>query len=322
MATTLDSLTPQGKTSKKNGMGIFTSPVTMNNVLKNNLENPISLKDTEQYAKQNEIVNDELQTNSDGESFYGMNGKFIGMIGNGTEVRVATESDMEEVEQSVNCANDPELDQEGSQTYRNVAIAKSVALAIDHTEFQKLAGLASKEDHTNQETMNATAFAQRNRYASMNNGKQTATVTEVFNSFGGNRNTDLHKRMLKTRKLYKAYWKNQPIHRNTYLFGKKDIFVRGQKAVINAWLHPEKDNTNGATGWHGMDVLKPTKDSTAYENFQLEYGFKWDKTPIRGKGAVINAQNMPNHSGTNGQVLYVITAAYGSSIFYKSNPSK
>lgn len=292
-----------------------------NNLLTNNNEsNGATLADSEKSA-QTEITEN---TTPVGMSFYAASGEFLGMIGDGTEVRVVQASDVADVTEKVSWANDPsEHGVENAAYNTEVAVTKSVAMPINHTEFQKLSGLVSKEDHTNQETMNATAFAQRNRHAQMNTKGKTATVTEVFNTFGGSKSKDLHAKMIKNRPLYKTYWEKAPADRNTYEYGKKDIYVMAQAAVIEAWLHPENDNTNGATGWHGMDVLKSMPEvGHAYEDFQLKYGFKWDTDPKIGKGAKISKTNMPNHSGENGQVLYIISAAYGSSIYYKNNPSK
>ena len=157
----------------------------------------------------------------------------------------------------------------------------------------------------------------------MNSGNKNTSVTEVFNTFGGSRSKDLHLKMLKNRPLYKSYWSKTPLERNSFKYGGKNIYTMGQAGVIQAWSNPEKDNTNGATGWHGMDVLKSMpKVGHAYEDFQLNYGFKWGENAILGKGSKISPTNMPNRSGKNGQVLYNIGAAYGGSIYYKENPSK
>ena len=184
-------------------------------------------------------------------------------------------------------------------------------LKITHSQFQMLSGLASKEDYSNKDAIFATANAQANRIEKYQKaGKSFRLSFDSFNSKNAKKNTDgLHGFMKENRKMYKKYWSSSPELRNL-----NETFVMGQAAVINAWSSCGYDNTNGATSWDGKDWALPGWE--AYKRMYKTGGFKWDTNAIIGKDAKFSPETNPNTT-VNGRQTYIITAAYGSSIYWK-----
>jgi RHS repeat-associated protein len=184
-------------------------------------------------------------------------------------------------------------------------------LIITHTQFQMLSGLASKEDYSNKDAIFATANAQANRIEkNQKAGKSFRFSFDSFNSKNAKKNTDgLHGYMKENRKMYQKYWNSSPELRNL-----NETFVMGQAAVINAWSTCGDDNTNGATSWDGKDWTIP--GWAAYRRMYITDGFKWEENAIIGKDAKFTPESNPNTT-VNGKQTYIITAAYGSSIYWK-----
>ena len=184
-------------------------------------------------------------------------------------------------------------------------------LKITHTQFKMLAGLASKEDYSNKDAIFATANAQANRIEKyQKGGKSFKSSFDTFNYGNAKKNSDgLHGYMLENREMYKKYWNLTPALRN-----ENATFVTGQAAVINAWSSCGFDNTNGATSWDGKDWAIP--GWAAYKRMYETGGFKWDENAIIGEGAKYSPETNPSTS-VDGKYSYIITAAYGSSIYWR-----
>lgn len=189
---------------------------------------------------------------------------------------------------------------------------KAELLPITHTQFQKLAGLASKEDRSNEDAIFATANAQANRMEKKMKANQTFDqIFDSFNSDNAKGPGGLHGFMLVERPRYIKYWSTTPVLRN-----QNKYYVQGQAAVINAWSSQGFDNTNGATGWDGAEW--DNEGTSAYTRL-FGGGFIWDNKALIGADAQFNQSNPSDHL-VGGEYKTVITAAYGNQIYWKPKP--
>jgi RHS repeat-associated protein len=256
------------------------------------------------------------------ESFYAASGEFIGTIGKSTEVRIVQADDVVDVTEKINWANDPsDHGKQYAENNTNIAVDKSIALTINHDQFQKLAGLAAKEDFSKKEATMAIGSAQANRMkGNMAKGNSFKSSFDSFNRGNAKKDVDgLHGYMLKNKIAYKEYWDLSPTKRNGFT-----RMVNGQAAVINGWSSTGTDLVNGGIGWQGIDVMQKFKNDgktmwPAYKEWQTEKGFVWSENAIIGEGATMTPESMPSVTIDGKKPAYLITASYGKTIFWKEN---
>ncbi len=255
------------------------------------------------------------------ESFYSVSGMFIGSIGTSTEVRVVKDIDVKTVTEKIEIVNNPKSSKQFVEDNTKIALEVTVAIQYTHEQFQKLSGLAAKEDFSKKSATMAIGDAQGNRMD--RRLKKGQSFDRAFNSFNQlNADKDpggLHGYMLKNKPAYKEYWDKTAKQRN-------DIsrMVIGQAAVINSCLSTGTDYVKGGYGWQGTDLyyqFKPDGVSMwpVWKEWHLEMGFIWADDAIIDEGALMTPKTLPNTIIGDKKPRYIITASYGKSIFWKEN---
>ncbi len=174
-------------------------------------------------------------------------------------------------------------------------------------DFLRICALCNSENHEKKAKF-AQANAAYNRYL-----LKEKNFDRAFNSFSGSETNDLHKRMMnKSENGYNKFYNKTEVERNGYKdLSGRPLMKYSIAAVINAFTNGF-DYSNGAIGWHGIDVTIP--GWKAYDNFVIYGGFKWaENAIIEGR---ITSKTFLNNEGEKGY-YYTITASYGKSIYWK-----
>jgi hypothetical protein len=140
-------------------------------------------------------------------------------------------------------------------------------LEVNHSTFQQIAAFAYNEESNFQAQLGVTSVM-KNRKSSWS---YTPTFEKVLSTAAGSSVGESHEDRLKNDEYFERY----TTFSNTSLENRNNNSVmKNANLAALRMLSGDKDYSNGALFWHGVDFF--TKGWKAYEDEYLKYGFKWE----------------------------------------------